>query len=563
MPITTPSMKSAVTNPAVWKRLKDYALNTGRVSFSLIADSNGLHQDFGWMRGLTNGLRTAGVPIFGTGVFGARHNRVKYGQGGGSEIAWPRYTQTSAFSGTATTKGLLEIKFTAATWDHSTRTLTKTGAFTNYSFHTGDRLYVYSATSGTTGDYTVESKTSADAIVLTTSIGTSASAIAASLTGAAGDTARSDIPAAFYRRNNIPASWGPFGNAMAYHGTSGTFSASNEIGMPMWGPIPFNGRPVASSIMVKSNAGKAGKIDYYAVNTAYITAVLVGGTAYSVSGGSDGDLTVARHAISSDTSRVEDTTTYGGRDWMLAGQGLSTSDSGHGANWGIHVCNASLNRGFSLTGLLCRGGMSAYDMAEIARFMDTLTWEAFIYAIADQHASGAGGDGTVRHCVIINTGFNDAGEAATSYDGVNAGSTKAGHKANVQDLMATIRARWNTYRGANADQTELFFMLMPSHCISDAPTSPGTSDRHAQEASVRQYRDAQREIASSTYNTFCVDLQRVFGTDGFATINDARMTFVYNTDVLHLATHGYDFLGGAAFSALDVAAYGRSFITVA
>ena len=562
MPVTTSSMKAAVTNAAVWKRLKDYALTSGRVSFSLIADSNGLHQDFGWLRGLTNGIRQSGVPIFGTGIFGARHNRVKYGVGGGSEIAWPRYTQATAFSGTAATKGLLEISFTTATWDHATLTLTKAGAFTNYSFHAGDRLYVSAVTNGTTGDYTVASRTSNDAIVLTTSIGATASAISATLTGAAGDTARSDIPAAFYRRNNIPAAWGPLGNAMAYHGTSGTFAGSNEIGLPMWGPIPFHGRPCVSSIMVDSAAGKAGKIDFYACNTTYTSAVLVGGTAYSFSGGADGNMNVARTTIGSDTSSVE-SGTYSGRDWLLAGQGLSTNDSGQGCNWGIHVCNSSMNRGFSMSGLLCRGGMSAYDMAEIARFMDTLTWEAVIYAMADQHDTDCGGNDVVRHCVIINTGFNDAGESATSYDSVNAGSTVAGHTANIQDLMATIRARWNTYRGANADQTELFFMLMPSHCISDAPTTPGTGSFAAQEAATRLYRAAQRSIASGTYNTFFVDLQVLFGSDAYATLNTNRMTFVFDTDVLHLAAPGYDFLAGAAFSALDTAAYGRSFFGLA
>lgn len=69
-----------------------------------------------------------------------------------------------------------EIALTGATWTHATRTLTKVGAFAGYTFLSADTLEVTGGTGATVGTYEVESKTSADAIVLRTSIGAAADA---------------------------------------------------------------------------------------------------------------------------------------------------------------------------------------------------------------------------------------------------------------------------------------------------------------------------------------------------------------------------------------------------
>ena len=66
------------------------------------------------------------------------------------------------------------ITFTAGTWTDATKTLTKTAAFTNYTFLDGDELEITSGTGATTGFYRIQSKTSSDAIVLATSIGSAA-----------------------------------------------------------------------------------------------------------------------------------------------------------------------------------------------------------------------------------------------------------------------------------------------------------------------------------------------------------------------------------------------------
>ena len=563
MAVTKQSMSRAVVGASKWKTLREYAANTGRVSFSLIADSNGLHTDFGWTRGLARAIRSSGIPCFGTGLLGSRHSRLKYVAGGGQEWAFSRYTQASAISGTATTKTKVGIELTNINTSGTTVTVASGTDFTNYSWHSGDRMIIINSSGALVGDFTIASRTDATHVELTASPGTLTGA-SATVTGAAGASSNSTVPSAYARRNNIPQNWLPFGNAMVYH-TGGTCFAVSSFFMPIYGPIPLNGQLTHSSIMAKSSAGKAGLLEIYGA-TAQIADTAAGTftaalqtTAYSVSGGSDGDLVVARNGFSTDADRTANTT-YNNREYLMCCQGNATGDSGTGANLYMHATNANLNRGFALNAFMCRGGMSAYDMAEAARFLDTLTWEAYIYAVADQHAAGAGGDGTVRHCFIINTGFNDASESATSYDATNSSSTKAGHKANVQDLMATIRARWNTYRGANADRTELYFMLMPSHCISDAPTTPGTANRHAQEASVRLYRQAQAEIAGGTYNTFFVDLQKLWGTEAYSILNNSRFTYTKDSDVLHLMPGGYDFLAAGAITALNSAAYGHSFL---
>jgi hypothetical protein len=57
-----------------------------------------------------------------------------------------------------------------ATWTEATKTLTLASAFTSYTFVTKDQIEILDGTGVTTGFYTVASKTSANAIVLASSI---------------------------------------------------------------------------------------------------------------------------------------------------------------------------------------------------------------------------------------------------------------------------------------------------------------------------------------------------------------------------------------------------------
>lgn len=73
------------------------------------------------------------------------------------------------------------VSATAATWTSGTLTLSKTGAFTDYTFVEGDEVEITDGTGVTTGFYEVASRTSANAIVLSSSIGSTASDVAFTL----------------------------------------------------------------------------------------------------------------------------------------------------------------------------------------------------------------------------------------------------------------------------------------------------------------------------------------------------------------------------------------------
>lgn len=66
------------------------------------------------------------------------------------------------------------ITITGGTWTNGTLTLTKTGAFANYTFRVNDLIAITGGTGATAGTYIVSSRTSDDAIVLSTTIGSGA-----------------------------------------------------------------------------------------------------------------------------------------------------------------------------------------------------------------------------------------------------------------------------------------------------------------------------------------------------------------------------------------------------
>lgn len=74
------------------------------------------------------------------------------------------------------------ITLTDATWDESELTLTKTGAFADYTFLAGDQLRVTAGTGATLGYYPLASRVSDDAITLESSIGADAADIDGTMT---------------------------------------------------------------------------------------------------------------------------------------------------------------------------------------------------------------------------------------------------------------------------------------------------------------------------------------------------------------------------------------------
>jgi hypothetical protein len=84
-------------------------------------------------------------------------------------------------SATLSTRATITI--TTGDWDASALTLTKTGAFSGYTFVTGDQVQITAGTGLTTGYYNIASKTSSDVIVLESSPGsTTAGTVSATMT---------------------------------------------------------------------------------------------------------------------------------------------------------------------------------------------------------------------------------------------------------------------------------------------------------------------------------------------------------------------------------------------
>lgn len=71
---------------------------------------------------------------------------------------------------------------TAAVWDASALTLTKAGSFANWKLFTGDLITATGGTGITPGNYAISEKISADTVKLATSMGTSTSDVAFTLT---------------------------------------------------------------------------------------------------------------------------------------------------------------------------------------------------------------------------------------------------------------------------------------------------------------------------------------------------------------------------------------------
>jgi len=73
------------------------------------------------------------------------------------------------------------ITLTGASWVSDTKTLTKAGAFADYTFLSGDRIEITSGTGATTGRYTIASRSNDNAIVLSTTFGADATDIAGTM----------------------------------------------------------------------------------------------------------------------------------------------------------------------------------------------------------------------------------------------------------------------------------------------------------------------------------------------------------------------------------------------
>lgn len=516
-----------------------------RVVHCLISDSNGQHTDYGFLGGLGTAL-AARFPCFGTGFYGAKHARLKYTRGGGTAFAFPKYGEAVAPGGSGVR---LSISVDNASWNNGTLTLTLAGAFTNYSYRAGDFISIYSVTSGTTGDYAIASKTSANAIVLATSIGASASAVYGYVESIKGGSSNTAVPAAFAQGWNMPRSVLPLGSTMVYVPTTAATSMSSIHVHKNCAPLPMQGRLTHNAYGMKGTSGSF-TVELYDSDGASTHTQLVAAT--TSANGTAGDWVVGRAT----TSRGD--RTGNAREFIWASVAASAgapSNQGAMAHLGSSVTNADMPYGVCVQGFAMRGGWSAYDHANLFQnILDNNTIDNYLRITRDQWSAGAGGSGSGIANFIFYLGFNDHAETGTSLGpAAVSNSTAAGYIDNIQAVINVITARWEALFGAGTAASECCFTIIPSHPISDSPTTPGVGDNAAREGLTQTYRRAAFGWAAGAPNRIAIDLFTLLGTNPYTRLNGQGLTLVYDTDVIHLNHAGFNLLGSLVGEVIDTA----------
>lgn len=523
-----------------------------RVVHCLISDSNGQHTDYGFLGGLGTAF-AARFPCCGSGFFGAKHARLKYTRGGGTAFAFPKYGEAVAPGGSGVR---LSISVDNASWNNGTLTLTLAGAFTNYTYRAGDFISIYSVTNGTTGDYAVASKTSDNAIVLASSIGASASAVYGYLESVKGGSSNSAVPAAFAQGWNMPRSVLPMGSTMVYVPTTAATSMSSIHLHKNCGVLPMQGRLTHNAYGMKGTSGSF-TVELYDSDGASTHTQLVAAT--TSANGTAGEYVVGRAT----TSRGDRSGNQREFIWAsVAASAGAPSNQGAMAHLGSSVTNADMPYGVCVQGFAMRGGWSAYDHANLFQnILDQNTIDNYLRITRDQWSAGAGGSGSGIANFIFYLGFNDHAETGTSLGGAAASnSSAAGYIDNIKAVIAIIEARWEALFGAGTAATECVFTIIPSHPISDSPTTPGTGSNAAREGITQTYREAARAWALSKSNGVAIDLFTLLGANPYTRLNGQGLTLVYDTDVIHLNHAGFNTLAMLVADAFDAAAEAQLFI---
>lgn len=543
--IGTPS--PAITGVSAAARLVAASRGTTnlRVIHSVISDSNGQHTDYGFTGALGTTF-AARWPCCGSGFYGAKHARLKFTRGGGTSFAYPKYGENVAPGGSGVR---LTMAIDNASWNSGTMTLTLVGAFTNYTRRAGDYISVWSkgGVASAYGNFPIASKTSNDAIVLSTSIGSTVTAVYGYLESVKGGSSNSAVPAAFAQGWNMPRSVLPLGSTMVYVPTTASTSMSSIHVLKNCAPLPIQGRLTHNAYGLKGTSGSF-TVELYDSDGASTHTNLVAAT--TSANGTAGDWVVGRAT----TSRGD--RTGNAREFIWASVAASAgapSNQGAMAHLGSAVTNADMPYGCAVQGWAMQGGWSAYDHANLFQnFLDQNTIDNYLRITRDQWSAGAGGSGSGIANFIFYLGFNDHAETGTSLGGAAASnSSAAGYIDNIKAVVDIITARWNALFGAGTADTECIFTIIPSHPISDSPTTPGTGSNAAREGLTQTYRVAAASWAAAANNRIAIDLFSLLGTNPYTRLNEQGLTLVYNTDVIHLNHAGYNLLGSLIGEALD------------
>lgn len=521
-----------------------YARGTGRVAHFVLGDSNAFKDEYGFLGGLLNAFKGRGQ-VFGSGLFGAKHSRA--GTTRSNSTFWSQNNNNDAANFSRN-----YFTFSGASWNHGTLTLT--GTFTGFTGKAGDRLTVIAGTNATVGDYVIASGNTTT-IVLTTSIGASATTgIGGYLAPAAGTTSFSSVPQDFHDAWNIPIDWLPMGAAMCYHGSGNHGFTGNSVtthkyngALPCQGPIIYSMGHLGFTSGANTAVASIGHFD----GTASLASVAVLATATINSTGTNGELKWTRASL----AKGDRQSGHSGREYFICGTETALVNGAY-CFLISHICAGSVTKGVSVQGFLCKGGESAYDIARTLNFLSDDTVDNYLRGLADQCSVSAGGTGARRAHAWVFTGFNDHGEGNTSL-GPNPtlSSTAAGYIDNITAIWTRLKARWEAVHGAGTAATELFLTVVPSHPVSDTPTTPGTGSMAAREGLTRTYVAAAKTYANNNLNVSAVDLAAILGTNPFSALYDACYTFANSgvpasDDILHLNPGGYNFVMGKVLDTL-------------
>lgn len=157
------------------------------------------------------------------------------------------------------------------------------------------------------------------------------------------------------------------------------------------------------------------------------------------------------------------------------------------------VVNAGRGAGFSYHTLAGLGGYSARDIVDALRTNPGASALAYWAGEVRRH------QGTTKRVVfVLNSGLNDRGETLASLGPVAEadGDSAAAYADNCQAFIHEIREVW---RAAGWSQDELYFVLLPSHRISDPD-----------DAELIAYRTAAAALAARNAQTVAVDLSLAY-----------------------------------------------------
>lgn len=186
--------------------------------------------------------------------------------------------------------------------------------------------------------------------------------------------------------------------------------------------------------------------------------------------------------------------------------------------------------GWSLHPFHMTGGWSLYDMLLALNATDDTTIQYFFSEIRSNQAQSE-----KKIVVVINSGMNDRNETVASigpYPEADADSQEA-YEDNLRGIIARLEAFWIS-QGWDPDE-ELYFLLLPSHPISEPD-----------DAELLTYQAGAEAVAAEYANAQAFDIRSV--TDNAAMVANSW----YNGgDTIHLSQAGYEGVGSLVMSALS------------